>query len=446
MKMTSMDENNCAPTEVSIEALSDKVKQLFTFRDHYFENHSIDDASRKNKDVTDKMKETVNILERLKDPASKANKAMYCYLRGRALNVTPQFNAEAEEMLSKALKLDPKFVDAWNELGECYWKKDDITAAKNCFTTALSHKKNKISLRNLSMVLRQEPSKTPQERIKNIEEGLNKAREAVQLDPNDGQSWAILGNSYLSSYFTISQNPKILKQCMSAYFQAEKDITASSSPELHYNKAIAYKYEEEYNLALESFSKAQSLEPTWDDPRLKERQLLKYLENVQDLVKHKGKLKGKKYSQLVQSIDEKQLGPYYGGSYTSSKGESIVLECIPFSNLQEGLNENKVIFGKVVCSIQDEDAVPFTFCMVDKVETCIAVTVYNFAKGKGVIIGDSVAIPEPYLTKVSVETKDAKYFYNSVRVNSPLVLVVNSKKMGINQQASAQLSTYKKKD
>lgn len=46
-----------------------------------------------------------------------------------------------------------------------------------------------------------------------------------------------------------------------------------------------------------------------------------------------------------------------------------------------------------------------TFCLVDKEETCMAVTVYNLAQGKGVIIGDSVAIPEPYLTEVHFKYK-----------------------------------------
>jgi hypothetical protein len=35
----------------------------------------------------------------------------------------------------------------------------------------------------------------------------------------------------------------------------------------------------------------------------------------------------------------------------------------------------------------------------------MAVTVYNLARGKGVIIGDSVAIPEPYLSEVHFKYK-----------------------------------------
>lgn len=38
-----------------------------------------------------------------------------------------------------------------------------------------------------------------------------------------------------------------------------------------------------------------------------------------------------------------------------------------------------------------------TFCMVDENEKCFAVNVYNMVQGKGVIIGDSVCIFQPFV-------------------------------------------------
>ena len=73
----------------------------------------------------------------------------------------------------------------------------------------------------------------------------------------------------------VSQNPKTLKQAMSAYNQAEKDVVARSSPELHYNKGIALKYEEEFFAALQSFSSASALDPTWKEPVQQTNQLTK---------------------------------------------------------------------------------------------------------------------------------------------------------------------------
>lgn len=66
------------------------------------------------------------------------NKALYFSLRGKALNVTSKYDTQAVDFLSKAVKLNPSLTDAWNNLGECYWKSKDIDAAKNCFTQALS--------------------------------------------------------------------------------------------------------------------------------------------------------------------------------------------------------------------------------------------------------------------------------------------------------------------
>ena len=66
------------------------------------------------------------------------NKALYFSLRGKALNVTTKHDTQAVDFLSKAVKLDPSLTEAWNNLGECYWKSKDIDAAKNCFTQALA--------------------------------------------------------------------------------------------------------------------------------------------------------------------------------------------------------------------------------------------------------------------------------------------------------------------
>ena len=60
-------------------------------------------------------------------------------LRGKALNVLPSYSPEAQDALSKAVKLDPKLVDAWVALGESYWKNKDVESAKNCFLGALNH-------------------------------------------------------------------------------------------------------------------------------------------------------------------------------------------------------------------------------------------------------------------------------------------------------------------
>lgn len=65
--------------------------------------------------------------------------AQVLMLTGKALNVTPDYSPKAEELLSKAVKLEPELVEAWNQLGEVYWKKGDVAAAHTCFSGALTH-------------------------------------------------------------------------------------------------------------------------------------------------------------------------------------------------------------------------------------------------------------------------------------------------------------------
>lgn len=99
------------------------------------------------------MEKTLQQMEKVL--GSVQGKAQALMLTGKeALNVTPDYSPKAEELLSKAVKLEPELVEAWNQLGEVYWKKGDVAAAHTCFSGALTHCKNKVSLQNLSMVLR----------------------------------------------------------------------------------------------------------------------------------------------------------------------------------------------------------------------------------------------------------------------------------------------------
>lgn len=115
------------------------MDKLYLFRDHYFESHEIDDAVNKNANVEKEMKDTLSKFDECKGYEIDGARAKYYYLKGKALNVVERYIPQAEELLSKSVKLDPKLIEAWNELGECYWKNNDLVQAKNCFSGALLH-------------------------------------------------------------------------------------------------------------------------------------------------------------------------------------------------------------------------------------------------------------------------------------------------------------------
>ncbi|XP_033113098.1 tetratricopeptide repeat protein 5-like [Anneissia japonica] len=421
--------------------MEEAVNNLYDFRDHYFERNSLDRAIHKAKELEEELRKTIKLLG--EHQVETPDRAVFFFLKGKALNVLPEFSNEALESLSRAVKLDPKMVEAWNQLGECYWKKKDVETARNCFNGALNHKKNKYSLRNLSMVLRQ-IGKTDEERNRAIQQSIEYAKEAIELDIKDGTSWFIMGNAYLAVFFAGSQNPAILKQCLSAYSQAEKDPVANCNPDLHFNRATLYKYQEEYEEALVDYARASALDPTWTEPKEKMEQLVIYLSKIQDLVEKKGKLKPKRLQQLLGAFKPSDLGPYGGGIFQSAKGDKVTLVPVKLDQLDKGLNKEKVILGKVVCNIMLDEPIPFTFALIDSEGTCFAVNIFNIAQGQGVIIGDSVAIPEPFVMYHEFHASDKVIKFPSIRVETPVVMVVNGKKWGLDKQAPTVLSVSAK--
>ncbi|XP_012504919.1 PREDICTED: tetratricopeptide repeat protein 5 isoform X1 [Propithecus coquereli] len=424
-----------------LQKLQELVDQLYSFRDCYFETHSVEDAGRKQQDVREEMEKTLQQMEEV--VGSVQGKAQVLMLTGKALNVTPDYSPKAEELLSKAVKLEPELVEAWNQLGEVYWKKGDVAAAHTCFSGALTHCKNKVSLQNLSMVLRQLRTDAGDEHSRHVMDSVRQAKLAVQMDVHDGRSWYILGNAYLSLYFNTGQNPKISQQALSAYAQAEKvDRKASSNPDLHLNRATLHKYEENYGEALEGFSQAAALDPAWPEPRQREQQLLEFLDRLTSLLESKGKMKTKKLQSMLGNLRPAHLGPCGDGRYQSASGQKVTLELKPLNLLQPGVNSGAVVLGKVVFSLTMEEKVPFTFGLVDSDGPCYAVMVYNMVQSWGVLIGDSVAIPEPNLRLHQIQHKGKDYSFSSVRVETPLLLVVNGKPQGSSSQAAATVASW----
>ncbi|GIY48554.1 tetratricopeptide repeat protein 5 [Caerostris darwini] len=426
-------------------AFKDVVEKLYTFRDHYFESHKVESEDQKINDLSEELNKTLKIFDDHKDEQDSLKKAEYDLLRAKALNVLPEFNSDALEILTKLVKFHPKMIEAWNELGTCFWKKGDMKAAKSCFESALREEKNPESLRNLSMILRQ-VGQTPEEKLAKIHESLEKAKEAVNLNIQDGKSWYILGNAYLSLYFTADQNSNLLKQCLSAYSHAFSDDTMRCNPDLYYNWAMALKYDENYRLALENLEKSLKYDPFWNDPKEQLEMLVKHLENIQQMITKKGKMKPRKIKDILNALQKELAASNTSETCVDRKGQTIKLERCKFSDLQEGLNSNKVLRGKVICHVYCTDSPSFTFCMIDEEENCFCINVYNMVQGKGVIIGDSVAIYQPHLQHFNFTFKDKTFSFSSIRVNSPLQLEVNKKKLGHEMLAAPRLSVTLKSD
>lgn len=412
--------------EKEVETLVDK---LYDFNDNFVQNFGIEKLVDK-KELLEM--ETKKTIEQLKGLEEKCPKTFYLLQCGRALNVLPDYNSECEEYLSKVVKRDPSIVTGWNMLGETFWKKGDILASKNCFEGALKRERNKVSLRSLSMVLRQLKEEKLGDSEKHVLDSVTCAKDAVQMDMNDGVSWYILGNAYLSVFFLTEQNPQILNLALKSYGKSESaNKSSKNDPDLHFNRAQAYKYKEDFTSALNGWKTASELDPSWPEPPQKIDEIVKYLDKTIDLINLKGKLKNRRIQTLLNSFSSNDLGPYLNGSYLSEGKKVKFVQCF-MCDLNQGNNVGKVITIKVLCNMADLTLVPFTFIAMDKNSAVFAVTVYNLNKNSGVIIGDTVVIPNPLLLEQDIEWKDGEiskqWKFKCIRVNNPVDLVVNKRK------------------
>ncbi|GFZ15937.1 hypothetical protein Acr_25g0003460 [Actinidia rufa] len=159
---------------------------LYNIRDTYFPANLDEKISRlqAQSDLALKLLDSIPSEQR-KLPMQRAT---YEYLRGKILDVFPDYRKEAEDHLSKAVKLSPSLADAWLCLGNSIWKKGDLPSAKNCFTLALNKGPNKKILCQLSMLERR-MAQGADNQAEMVEESINHAKEAIMLDVKDGNSW-----------------------------------------------------------------------------------------------------------------------------------------------------------------------------------------------------------------------------------------------------------------
>lgn len=131
--------SNQSQGDDSADTMAKAIKasdDLYNIRDSYFPSNPDDKISRLHSDSDLALKLLDSIpSEQRKLPMQRAT---HEYLRGKILDVFPDYRKEAEDHLSKAVKLNPSLADAWLCLGNCIWKKGDLPSAKNCFTLALS--------------------------------------------------------------------------------------------------------------------------------------------------------------------------------------------------------------------------------------------------------------------------------------------------------------------
>uniref|UniRef100_A0A5K4F1N8 TTC5_OB domain-containing protein n=1 Tax=Schistosoma mansoni TaxID=6183 RepID=A0A5K4F1N8_SCHMA len=250
------------------------------------------------------------------------------------------------------------------------------------------------ALCNLSMVLRQPPNTTTNisENIDNISsyeadkskslsssspsssptsdttmkcsifhQSVNLAHKAVSQQPTNGYAWSVLGNALLTLFFKsfsstttsttvsssdqnssinksplISSSPQlIMTRCIAAYAQAVKDRSIALEPNFHYNRGLAWHYQDLFGQTLKCWLQALCLDPEWPAPQYGIKRIIKFIMEWHKLMKQFHK----KQSIHVHftEIESNQIESSYGTLKTSPiNHESSV-------DTQQMINEDEFI-------------------------------------------------------------------------------------------------------
>ncbi|CAN6222329.1 unnamed protein product [Urochloa humidicola] len=407
-----------------LERVAEAAEELYRLRDTFFPP----DPAEKTSVLRARADAALALLDAIPPEQKKSpqQRGLFEYLRGKILDVFPDYHKEAEDHLSKAVKLNPSLVDAWLCLGNCIWKKGDLSAAKNCFSLALSKGSDKKILCQLSMLERSMAQGSEDQTIL-VEESIKHAKEAVMLDIKDGNSWYNMGNAYLTSFFVGGAwDHTKLHHSVKAYQNAEKDKTMSLNPDLYYNCATADKYLENYERALRGFEAAALKDPGLGADREVQKiiGLLDKLENAM-----KGQLRSKRLASLVSSLNDVILKSFH-------KKATI-------SELSKGLNKAVAVVGKVVLLIRHDNVAPLYYLTCDLDQSYFILSIYGL-RDDAIKEGDRVVLYEPYYRILEASWKDKRYQFKSIRVDFPDQILINEKAPDPHHVARASIHAHNK--
>ncbi|XP_042033736.1 tetratricopeptide repeat protein 5-like [Salvia splendens] len=396
------------------------VDLLYNIRDTYFPESPDEKASK----LSTESNLSLQVLDRIPQEKRKmpGHRATFEYLRGKVLDVFPEYKKEAEDHLSKAVKLNPSLADAWLSLGNCIWKKGDLVSAKNCFTLGLSKGPHKGLLCQLSMLERR-MAQGSEDQVKIVDDSIKHPKEAISLDVKDGNSWYNLGNACLTSFFVTGawDHGKLL-QSLKSYQLAEKDERMKSNPDLYFNCAIVNKYLENYERALSGFEAAALRDPGLNATE-EVQKIIRLLDKIDSSLR--GQTKVKRLASMASSLASVNLNPSY-------KKETV--DC-----LSEGLNKAVGIVGKVIFFIKHENVAPFYYLLCDPSQKCYVLSVYG-VHNEAIKEGDQVTILEHSYQYIDFSWKGKSYQFRSVRVDFMEQMLVNGK--ALPPQHSVQTSIY----
>jgi tetratricopeptide (TPR) repeat protein len=268
------------------------------------------------------------------------------------------------------------------------------------------------------------PAKSDDAKKENLEKGIEMAKNAVNIDITDAHSWYLLGNAYMTSFFS-TEKYEYLDNSLKAYTQSEK-TQKYENPDLYFNRATIFTYFERYSEAIRDYMHANTIDPGLD-AQTKAQKICEFVIGTTRMIEQKKKTQNKKTADLVKEIPKK-IGEVKFLSLKETE-ETLKYTVKPQSELESGENIGAIFSAKVICHIHKEPEVPACFLVIDSKGTYSVVSLYNINKGikDKIKYGDEILIRDPVLLFISIEYESRLMTYPCVRVINLSDVLVNEK-------------------
>lgn len=334
--------------------------------------------------------------------ASAELEARLRYLRGKAATCGAEgrSSASAEQLLADAIKLDPNLIGAWNALGECYWQRGELEAARGCFHGALAHRRTCASLCHLSMLLRVIAGRSPPDEAQAcVRESVAHAKDAVRLEPSSQRAWFSVGNAHLSVYKFCTASADELHLASKGFTQAARaagtracgtDVSVINA-DLAMNHGLTLFLLEAIGPAIEAYSQAHALDPSIGADRVRQ-DVWEYATRASELLSSKLGLKPRKLASLLAEMPPAQEGQ------------------LKLAELKPGPNPSARLVLKLLAPLPSHtQRLHHSFAVADRDGAVAAIAVY----GKATMLsnpsanGGTIAVSAPTLNRVEARHWDA---------------------------------------
>lgn len=372
-----------------------------------------------------------------------SDKCQYFFLKGWLLNIVNHYDKNSYDLLTKAVKLKPDFDEAWLEIGECYFKKGDLKSSLNSFENVLKHDPtNKKALRNSSIIMRSLPCDQKTKKA-NLLKSVEIAKQAVECDLNDAESWAVLGNAYLTLLFVTKESSEslLMKSCKSAYQKALADEVVKTKSDVLYNYSLLMQHEENFESTLNLLHQAHQYEPSWQELEQRKLQLITIFSDI--CYKSTSSLiKSNKLNAILKKLNSTQ------NKLRTKSSDTFQCRLLKFSDLIEGVNEGKMAIH-ITSYLTDSDNIFLCsiYYGIDGEGKTVVLFIHDLLKSKGLKLGDIVVVNMPCMRSHHIKYENKEFIFDCIKIAHPAQdLLVNGRHLSEDMLSLALVNVTLKSD